>query len=121
MAAQLGLFADATADVARPAAAWLKPRSVSAPWAADSTVTLARQMLQALRDKARVVGVSPLCLQDTVPERSSTMDIEALTAALDVFMVVGKVPLLFAWVRATFFGTRPGQMVRTPWSMRTWR
>ena len=111
MAAQLGLFADATADVTRPAAAWLKQRSVSAPWAADSTATLARQMLQALRDKARVVGVSPLCLQDTVPERSSTMDIEALTAALDVFMVVGKVSCLFAWVRSTFFGTRRGQMV----------
>ena len=111
MAAQLGLFADATADVTRPAAAWLKQRSVNAPWPADSTATLARQMLQALRDKARVVGVSPLCLQDTVPERSSTMDIEALTAALDVFMVVGKVSCLFAWVRSTFFGTRRGQMV----------
>ena len=111
MAAQLGLFADATADVTKPAQAWLKQRSVSAPWNADSTVMLARQMLQALRDKARVVGVSPFCNQGTAAERSQTDNIEALTAALDVFMVVGKVSCLFAWVRATFFGTRPGQMV----------
>ena len=111
MAAQLGLFVDATADVTRPAAAWLKQQSVSAPWAADSTLTLARQMLQALRDKGHVVGVSPLCNQDALFERSSTKDVEALTAALDVFMVVGKVSCLFAWVRATFFGRRPGQMV----------
>ena len=111
MASQLGLFVDATAEVTRPAAAWLKQQSVSAPWAADATLALARQMLQALRDKAHVVGVSPLCHQDAVPERSSTEDVEALTAALDVSMVVGKVSCLFGWVRATFFGARPGQIV----------
>ena len=52
-----------------------------------------------------------MCRADATPERKSTNDVEALTAALDVFVLVGKVSSLFAWMRTTFFGARPAQMV----------
>ena len=110
MPQQLALFVDATAETARPVAAWLKQKRVEAPWATDATVALAKQLLLTLHDKGQVVGVSPLCRPAASAEGSSTEDLAALQTTLDVISVVGKVSSLFAWVRASCLGHRPGSM-----------
>ena len=103
---QLASFADAsTAESAKPAAAWLKQKRRDAPWAIDTTVALAKQLLLALRKGgvAVAVGVSPLCRPDADAAASSTEDLAALQAVLDVISLVSKVSSLFAWVRAIFW------------------
>ena len=107
MPEQLALFVEAAAETARPAAAWLKQKRVEAPWAIDTSVDLARRLLLTLHGKDQAVGVSPLCRPEASAAETSTEDLAALRATLDVISVVGKVSSLLAWVLASFWGQSP--------------